>query len=610
MCMESTTVRIASRRALRRGLSALRRGDPDTAERWLAEALAHADDNAEAWHYRAIAAHQRGANDNASAWFDHAATLAPARPDFTLDRALYLLETGNPKAALSIADEAAHDPAHAERAALIGAEALLTSGSRSAAAERLRRFLQRHPRAPAARMRLYEVLEELGEDDAALDVLQEAIAQDPNDATFGPLLATALRRTGCHDEADMHSRRLAASPRSPAIAWFELAVAAAQRGNAREALEYAREALQRDRNLGNAWLLVAELSDSPAEIEAALPNANTATMQFARARVLDRTARYPEAWEVYGKANELAARELGNYIPEQQTAYVDDLITHLDAACVEKLQVDKEPAGPAPVFICGVSRSGTTLVEQMLAAHPSGRVQAGGEMRTVHKLLRRKIGAENLMNTGSSLASLPSSTLRELIAEWRRNLGNFGDNDNFITDKMPSNAFLLGLIHAAFPSAPIILVERDPSALACSCFTTPFAEGHAFSHRLEDIAHYFSQFRRIAMHWEALLPPGAVIHLRYETLLAAPEDAMKPVLDALGLNWDKDILAFHHRREPIATASLAQVRTPLNQAAGERWLRFETQLAPWSDRLHRAYWHAEPGNGLRESDASAYRPGT
>ncbi len=458
-------------------------------------------------------------------------------------------------------------------------------------------------------MRLYELLEELGEDEAALGVLMEAIARDPTDIVFGPLLATTLRQAGRHEEADALSRRLAESERSPAAAWFELAVAAAQRGNTRQALRSAEEALKRDRSLGNAWLMLAELSETPDAIGTALPAGNTAALHFARARLLDRMSRFPEAWEAYAHANQLAAQEQGSYSSGHQAAYVNGLMASIDQTFIENLRDDGNTDSPTPVFICGVSRSGTTLVEQMLAAHPSGRVRAGGEMRTLHRLLRREIGSANLMETGSRLAAMPTDALKTLMEEWRRNLREHVGNDFFITDKMPSNAFLLGLIHAAFPRAPIILVERDPSALACSCFTTPFAEGHSFSHSIEDIAHFFSQFRRIVMHWENLLPEGAITHLRYENLLAAPREALEPVLTGMGMLWDDAMLAFHRRREPIATASLAQVRTPLNPAAGDRWRRFEAQLAPWRDRLHGAYWNADPAGGPARNGASPCKPG-
>lgn len=587
----------------------MRRGDPDAAERWLSRAVAHDAGNAEAWHYRAIAAHQRGLDGNAGDWFGHAASLAPERPDFILDRALYLLERGDFAAALQTADSVADDSAHSARAAMIGAEALCAGGRLPAAAERLKRLVQHQPQASAARMRLYELLEELGDDEAALEILEEAIARDPTDTVFGPLLATALRQAGSHDEADALSRRLAESERSPAAAWFELAVAAAQRGDTREALKNAEKALKRDRSLGNAWLMLAELSETPDAIGTALPAGNAAALHFARARLLDRMSRFPEAWEAYSRANQLAAREQGSYSPRHQTAYVDGLIAGIDQTFIENLRDDGNTDSPTPVFICGVSRSGTTLVEQMLAAHPSGRVRAGGEMRTLHRLLRREVGSANLMETGSKLAAMPPDALKALIGEWRKDLREHAGKGFFITDKMPSNAFLLGLIHAAFPRAPIILVERDPSALACSCLTTPFAEGHSFSHSLEDITHFFSQFRRIVMHWENLLPPGAITRLRYENLLAAPRETLEPVLTDIGMPWDDAMLAFHRRREPVATASLAQVRTPLNPAAGDRWRRFEAQLTPWRDRLHGAYWSADTASGPAETGASPCKPG-
>ncbi len=581
------------RRGLRRGIAALQRGDAETAERLLATVAAAAPQCADAWHYRAIAAHQRGRDDTADEWFHRALELDPQRPDFALNQARFLLERGDPEAALAAADRAAQAPEQAENAALLQANALTALKRGREAIRRLEEFLGAHPGARRARMQLIALLSEHGENTAVLDTLDAALAFAPNDPVFGPLAIAALRGEKRHEEAEALGHRLITSPESPAAAWLELAFASLQRGDTPTAVTQALETLRRDPTLGGAWLLLAEAGEvDPERLPAPLPPPGDAILEFARARILDRRGNVAAAWSAYVHANETAIAEEGEYNPEHQSNYVDGLIHHLDAAFIRRAARLGRP-GKNPVFICGVSRSGTTLLEQVLAAHPAGTVRPGGEMKTIHRLLRRRLGPQGIAATGHLLAALDDTELGEMITAWTRAVEQETADAEYLIDKMPSNVFLLGLLHVAFPEAPIVLLERDPVAIACSCFVTPFGEGHKFSHRLEDIRHFFAQFRRMVTHWDAVLPPGRVLHLNYEEFVAAPRRSLGSLLDTLALAWDERMLEFYRRRDPIATASLLQVRRPLDPHASAGWKRFETQLAPWRGRLEAAYYNGE-----------------
>ena len=583
----------AVRRSLRRGIAALQRGDAEGTERLLATVVAAAPQCADAWHYRAIAAHQRGRDDDAGEWFHRASELDPERPDFALNQARFLLERGDPEAALAAADRAARAPKQAEDATLLLAVALAALGRGREAIQRLQEFLGSHPGARRVRMQLIALLSEHGENAAVLDTLGGALDFAANDPVFGPLTVAALHGEKRHEEADELCRRLIATPESPAAAWLELAFASLQRGATDEAVTQAHETLRRDSTFGGAWLLLAEAGEvAPERLPAPLPPPGDAIMEFARARILDRRGDPAAAWNAYVHANATAVAEDGEYNPEQQNTYVDGLIRHLDTAFVHRAARLGRP-GKNPVFICGVSRSGTTLLEQVLAAHPAGAIRPGGEMKTIHHLLRRRLGPQGIAATGQRLAALGDAELGAMIAAWARAIEEETADAEYLIDKMPSNVFLLGLLHVAFPEAPIVLLERDPVAIACSCFVTPFGEGHKFSHRLEDIQHFFAQFRRMVTHWDAVLPPGRVLCLGYEELVADPRRSLGSLLDTLDLAWDERMLEFYHRRDPIATASLLQVRKPLDPRAAAGWKRFESQLAPWRERLEAAYYNGK-----------------
>lgn len=214
-------------------------------------------------------------------------------------------------------------------------------------------------------------------------------------------------------------------------------------------------------------------------------------------------------------------------------------------------------------------------------------------MRTIHRLLRKEFCTSPPSNVGTRLANLPDRRLQALATSWRNSLRSEYGGYRWIVDKMPSNVFLLGLVHVSFPDAPIVLVERDPVALACSCFVTPFSEGQYFSRRIETIVHYFAKFRQILRHWESVLPTGRILRIRYEDVLIDTEAALSPLLDRMNLCWERDMLNFHQRSDPVTTASLFQVRRALDPSATDRWRRFEPQLGPWRERLEQAYWHGE-----------------
>lgn len=587
--MHSSPPPLALRRGLRRAIAALQRGAPQEAEDLLTQLITQAPDFADAWHYRALAAHQLDRKTDALAGFHRARELAPERADFAFNETRFHLERGAPEDALEASERAAREPAQAENATLLAVNALSALGRGHEAIQRLQAFLTTHPGARRARLQLIAILSEHGQDAALRTVLADALEHNAVDPIFGPLYVSALHGEGRLDEADALCRQLVEAPGSPATAWLEWAFSSLQRGAIDEAVTRAREALRRDPNLGGAWLLLAEAAD-PQTLGLPPAGRQDLLFEFARARLLDRRRETAAAWRAYGEANALAEREEKGYDRAGQESYVQNLLRHLDSDFIKRHRTLGHPDSPA-IFICGISRSGTTLLEQMLAAHPSGDIAPGGEMKTIHQSIRRHLGPQGLPETGQRLARLPATELGEMLDGWAEAIVHKAGDTPHLTDKMPSNAFLLGLLEVAFPAAPIVLIERDPVAIACSCFVTPFAEGHSYSHRFADIQHYFAQYRRMIVHWEAVLPPGRIRHLRYEDLVQDPRAALSGLLASLGLDWDEAILEFYRRRDAIATASVLQVRRPLDPRATSGWKRFEAQIGPWRKRLEAAYYN-------------------
>lgn len=246
-----------------------------------------------------------------------------------------------------------------------------------------------------------------------------------------------------------------------------------------------------------------------------------------------------------------------------------------------------EPLWPeaklAPVFVCGMPRSGTTLVEQIIAAH--SQAVAGGEQR--HSLQK----AVQLLGRDGALTPL-AGTSKEKLAEWadaylRLVHRDTGAESGVVTDKSIQSHRIFGLIRHALPGAKLIVVHRDPRDIALSIYKNHFATGaHRYANDLADIAGEIRLFRDSVAHWKARLP-GVIHEVRYEELVADPETQARALVAAAGLDWEDACLRFHEAKGAVQTLSLAQVRQPIHAGRRAAWRAYEAELQPfieaWGD---------------------------
>jgi hypothetical protein len=236
------------------------------------------------------------------------------------------------------------------------------------------------------------------------------------------------------------------------------------------------------------------------------------------------------------------------------------------------------------VLIVGMPRSGTTLIEQILASHP--QVFAAGELND----LREVIAAH------CDLAAVPApypECVRELSAEVLRRIGTaYTDRLHRrapeaarVTDKMPGNFFHLGLVHLAVPNARIILAGRDPVDTCLSCFARTFGDEQQFSYDLAELGRYYGAYESLMAHWRAVLPPGAMLEVQYEEVVEDLEGQARRIVAHCGLEWDDACLRFHETERPVRTASASQVRQPIYRSAVGRWRPYRQWLRPLLDEL-------------------------
>ncbi len=237
------------------------------------------------------------------------------------------------------------------------------------------------------------------------------------------------------------------------------------------------------------------------------------------------------------------------------------------------------PAAPADdecgLFVLGLPRSGTTLVERILASH--SQVGSVGETNTLaFAIMRLAAGG------GAKAELIQRSTAIDfgrLGALYRQGIRSYGQPGAKLIDKTPANFLYLGLAHLALPTAPVVHLRRHPLDSCYAMYKTLFRMGYPFSYSLDDLGHYYLAYHRLMTHWRQRLP-GRFVDVDYEALVRNPEAGTRALLSACGLAWEPQCLEFHDNAEPTATASAAQVRQPIYQSSVGRWRQYAAQLAP------------------------------
>ena len=288
----------------------------------------------------------------------------------------------------------------------------------------------------------------------------------------------------------------------------------------------------------------------------------------------------------YERGNRLKKSEIG-YNSEQVEKEADRQISICDDALFE----DRAASGYAandPIFIVGLPRAGSTLLEQILASHPDvdGTFELPNILSLAHKLSGRQM-RDTEPKYPRILRDLPGETLQKLGKQYIESTRIYRQGAPFFTDKMPNNFRHIGLIKMILPNAKIIDARRHPMACCFSVFKQLFAEGQEFSYSLDDVARYYRSYLKIMEHWDAALP-GQICRVHYEDVVADLENEVRRILDYCGLPFHADCLKFHRTDRAVRTASSEQVRQPIYNSGLEQWKNYADFLQPLSDALGNA----------------------
>ncbi len=290
-------------------------------------------------------------------------------------------------------------------------------------------------------------------------------------------------------------------------------------------------------------------------------------LYFALGKVYDDLENYDAAATAFVAANEISRQRVLPYVPEQTERIFGQIIEQFDSSWIESRVTDSEVS---PIFICGMYRSGSTLLERMLSAHPA--IAAGGELKTLAFLIAQYLGAFPQGVMGAT-----KEQLRRIADEYDRKVRELVPDSQFVTDKRPDNFLRLGLVRAIFPAAKIIQTQRDLRDNSLSIYFQQFSRAASYANDLQHIAHYYRQQERLFAHWRECCP-DSICTVKYEDLIESPETVLRRVLEFLELDWDAGVLDFQKSSGLVKTYSIWQVREGLYSRSRDRWRNYEKLL--------------------------------
>jgi tetratricopeptide (TPR) repeat protein len=472
--------------------------------------------------------------------------------------------------------------------ALCGLAAIYRGAGLLVEAERLlRHALTQTEHSPLVWRGMAQTLVEAGRLPEAEAAVRRALLVEPESARCWVSLATISGRMHRPDAALAAYREAERVDPNQPLVHLSIGHVLKTLGRRAECEQAYHECIARDASAGEAYVSLAELKNyvfTAAEIaamEAQLAagtggDTNAARLRFALGRAYEQRGDASAAFTHYVAGNRLRGREspfdfAGFEV--QCRRVISRLNEDFFAGAARGGCAD-----PAPIFIVGLPRSGSTLVEQILSSHPAveGTMELPNIPAYVAELQRLNARQDAYPD---SLAAAPAAVLNALGRRYLRETAPLRGGRQHFTDKLPNNFVHVGLIHAILPDATIIDVRRHPMDACLSCFKQYFAAGQSFTYNLEGLGRYYRCYLAMMDHWDAVLP-GKVLHVSYEDLVREPHGQVRRLLAHCGLEFDARCLEFHRTHRPIRTASSEQVRQPLFTSSIGYWRRFERELQP------------------------------
>ncbi len=572
-------------------LGALGKGDEAIAA--LRRAVSLKPDLPDAWralgdHYSAL--EMREAADAAFAQHLRYSTRDPK----LMNAALALTENRIPEAESQLRDYLKRFPTDVLAIRML-AEVAARIGRMHDAETLLARCVQLAPGFRMARQNYAMVLHRQNKWTAALAEVDHLLQDEPSNPGLRNLKAAVLGRVGEYDDSiRLYRAVLADYPRQPKV-WMSLGHALKTANQNAEAIEAYRRCIELAPQFGEVWWSLAnlktfrftaeEIATMRAQLERDdLTNDDRFHFHFSLGKALEDQHEYPPSFDHYAQGNALR-RKLIRYDAAENAAHV----TRSKRLFTREFFAARAGAGdpaPDPVFIVGLPRSGSTLVEQILASH--SQVEGTQELPDITMMARMVANRTSRAEGTAYPRALEKYSPEELQALGERYMTQTRiqrkTSRPYFIDKMPNNFAHVGLIQLILPNAKIIDARRHPLGCCFSCFKQHFARGQAFTYELAELGGYYRDYVELMAHFDQVLP-GRVHRVFYENMVEDTEAEVRRLLEYCGLPFEEGVLRFHENQRAVRTASSEQVRQPIFREGLDQWKHFEPWLGPLRDSL-------------------------
>jgi tetratricopeptide (TPR) repeat protein len=458
----------------------------------------------------------------------------------------------------------------------------------------LERCLELAPDFHAARHSYATLLVRLQKPEAAMSEAEKLLRHEPNNPNFLTLKASILVRIGDHAEAlEIYEKVLKNYP-SQARAQMSYGHTLKTVGRLDESIEAYRKCIRLSPEVGEAYWSLANLKtfrfsdddieDMRKQVTAEGGDADDQShLAFALGKALEDRGKFDESFRFYRRGNAIRR------IEHRHNPKINVFEAVRQVRVFNKEFIEQREGGgcqaPDPIFIVGLPRAGSTLLEQILASH--SQVEGTSELQDIIAI-SRKLGEKSRQNPSGKypecLAGMTEEQFRELGESYLETTRIQRSDTPFFIDKMPNNFRHIGLIHLILPKSKIIDARRHPMGGCFSGYKQLFANGQTFTYGLEDIGKYYRDYVRLMDHWDAVLP-GRVHRVQYEEMVADTETQIRALLDYCGLGFEEQCLRFYETDRAVRTPSSEQVRRPIYKESTEQWRNYERHLDPLKEAL-------------------------
>ncbi|MEG3638337.1 sulfotransferase [Magnetococcus sp. PR-3] len=575
------------------GLAYVQMGQAEAAVPHLQKAVHAAPEHAPLRQHLSVPLMQLGRLDEAQTQIEKAVELDPKQGSYQGNLCFLLKEAGALEEALAYGERGValspKDPGVHNNLALV----LMSLDRLEHAEASFKKVLELAPSHVDALVSLSHLLKRRGRPGEAVKYGLKAAELDPTNSGAYNNLGSIFYDLGRLDEAELHLKQALQLNPDLAAAHNNMANVLRGAGHMEKAAQYYRQAITLNPDLGEAYHQLSRVHTFGAEdadlalmesryADPSCGDENRMFLGYGLAKAYEDLKQYDRAWDAMTQANEIF-QQRHPYHADVEARYFEMLKAGF-GPWVEERPDDEEQA--APIFIVGMPRSGTTLVEQILASHP--RVATAGESTALFQLLHHRSlfkPDEIFAQQASTLDEAALGQIRRVYLQAVARVAKEDGSTAHIIDKMPHNFRFIGMIRRLFPKAIVIHCRRDPMDTCLSIYKNYFSQGHGYGGNVQDLAHQYGLYADLMAHWRQLLP-DFVHEIEYEALVADGETGIKQLLAMCDLPFDPVCLDFHNTQQPVLTASSVQVRQPIYQSSVGGWKRFEQQLQPLKERLH------------------------